>query len=120
MAKLIKYINRVVYACDIGIKAEIPMTVTFMHSGLGVVIGDGVKIGENCKIYSNVVIGSRERKDGSWANPVVGKNVVIGAGAILLGDITIGDDAVIAAGSVVLESVPPSAMVAGNPAVRKK
>lgn len=96
------------------------MTVTFMHSGLGVVIGDGVKIGENCKIYSNVVIGSRERKDGSWANPVVGENVVIGTGAILLGDITIGDDAVIAAGSVVLESVPPSAMVAGNPAVRKK
>lgn len=84
------------------------------------VIGDGVKIGENCRIYSNIVLGSRERNDGTWANPTIGNNVLIDAGAIILGDVTVGDNSMIAAGSVVLNSVPSNCMVAGNPAVRKR
>ena len=60
MVKLIKLKNRVMYACDIGITADIPIDCVFHHSGLGVVIGNGVKLGNMCQIYSNVVIGSKE------------------------------------------------------------
>ena len=60
LAKFIKLRNRIVYACDIGITSEIPTDCVFHHSGLGVVIGNGVKIGNRCQIYSNVVIGSRD------------------------------------------------------------
>lgn len=116
LAMLIKFRNRIVYACDIGVTAHIAESCTFYHCGLGVVIGNSAVIGENCDIYQNVTIGARETIDGEHPNPRIGNNVMIGAGAILLGDITIGDGAVIGAGAVVLRSVPEKAVVAGNPA----
>lgn len=120
-AKLIKQWNRIVYACDIGITADIPLTCVFHHAGLGCVIGNNVKMGDNCQIYSNVVIGSKDiRGKFGGVNPVIGKNVIVGAGAIILGDIRIGDNVVVAAGSVVLNSVPDNVVVAGNPAAIKK
>lgn len=115
LAMLIKFRNRIVYACDIGVTAKIAESCTFYHCGLGVVIGNSAVIGENCDIYQNVTIGARGFADGELPNPKIGDNVMIGAGAILLGDITIGDGAVIGAGAVVLESVPEKAIVAGNP-----
>lgn len=120
LAKFIKLRNRIVYACDIGITSEITTDCVFHHSGLGVVIGNGVKIGNRCQIYSNVVIGSRDTHGHNGANPVIGNNVIIGTGSIILGDITIGNNVIIAAGSVVLKDVLENTMVAGNPAEIKK
>lgn len=120
IAKAIKSWNRAIYACDIGVTADIPLTCVFHHSGLGCVIGNNVKMGDGCQIYSNVVIGSKDIHGKQGANPTIGKNVVMGTGAIVLGDITIGDNTIVAAGSVVLDSVPDHVMVAGNPAVVKK
>lgn len=59
-AKLIKQWIRVIYACDISVTAEIPLTCVFHHAGLGCVIGKNVKMGNNCQVYSNVVIGSKD------------------------------------------------------------
>lgn len=116
IARIIKFRNRVIYACDIGLTAKIPTDCIFHHSGLGVVIGNGVIMGNRCQIYSNVVIGSKELHGHGGANPIIGDDVVIGAGAIILGDIRVGNNAVIGAGSVVLKDVPENAMAAGNPA----
>ena len=110
LAKFIKLRNRIVYACDIGITSEIPTDCVFHHSGLGVVIGNGVKIGNR----------SRDTHGHNGANPVIGNNVIIGTGSIILGDITIGNNVIIAAGSVVLKDVLENTMVAGNPAEIKK
>ncbi len=120
VARLIKLWNRTIYACDIGITAEISDDCIFHHSGLGVVIGNSVKIGRGCQIYSNVVIGSKDIHGHNGANPVIGDYVIIGAGAIILGGITIGDNAVIGAGSVVLTDVPSNAVAVGNPAEIKR
>ena len=86
LARLIKQKNRLIYSCDIGITAEIPVDCVFHHSGLGVVIGNGVKFGNQCQIYSNVVIGSKAIHGHNGANPVIGNRVVIGTGAIILGE----------------------------------
>jgi len=110
--RLLSWATRVIYSCAIPVTADIHPTVVFAHKGLGVVIGHDTVIGANTKILHGVTIGGR----GTRANPVIGNNVLIGAGAIILGSVSIGDGAVVAAGSVVLDSVPPGAMVAGNPA----
>jgi len=81
---------------------------------MGVVIGETAEIGDDVLMYQGVVLGgvSLEKKK---RHPTVGNNVVIGAGAILLGPIKIGDGAKIGAGSVVVKSVPPGATVVGVP-----
>lgn len=70
------------------------------------------KIGRNCSIISNVTIGMRNR----WEFPVIGDNVFIGAGARVLGGITVGNGAVIGANAVVIDDVPDGATVVGIPA----
>ncbi|MEJ2749643.1 MAG: DapH/DapD/GlmU-related protein [Anaerolineae bacterium] len=70
------------------------------------------RMGENCSIIAAVTIGMREKH----AFPIIGDNVFIGAGARVIGDITIGDNAVIGANAVVIKDVPPQATVVGIPA----
>ena len=86
----------------------------FIDHGAGVVIGETSDIGDDVLIYQGVVLGgtTTEKKK---RHPTVGNNVVIGAGAIALGPITIGDDARIGSGSVVIKSVPPGVTVVGVP-----
>lgn len=72
------------------------------------------QIGRNCQIWHNVTTGIDRPLVGG--RPVIGDNVRICAGAIVLGGITVGDNSTIAAGSVVLKNVPANAVVAGNPA----
>lgn len=112
--KIFKHINRVIFSCDIAYQVDVPSSLKLPHQGLGVVIHPAVKIGENCVIYQHVTLGA-DGKKGHEA-PVIGNNVMIGAGAILLGNIRVGDNAIIAANSVVLHDVPEGAMVAGVPA----
>ena len=83
--------------------------------GAAVVIGETAEIGDDCTIYQGVTLGGTG-KDTGKRHPTVGNRVLIGAGAKVLGPFTIGDDAKIAAGAVVLEAVPESATAVGIPA----
>ncbi|MFA6434546.1 MAG: serine O-acetyltransferase [Elusimicrobiales bacterium] len=87
----------------------------FIDHGMGVVIGETTEIGDDVLMYQGVVLGgtSLEKKK---RHPTIGSKVVIGAGAIVLGAITIGDHARIGAGSVVLKDVPRDTTVFGIPA----
>ncbi|NLC11918.1 MAG: serine O-acetyltransferase [Firmicutes bacterium] len=86
----------------------------FIDHGMGVVIGETTEIGDNVTIYQGVTLGGTGKEKGK-RHPTVGNNVVIGAGAKVLGPIIIGDGAKIGAGSVVLKNVPPGATVVGIP-----
>jgi len=85
----------------------------FIHP-IGIVIAENAIIGKNCSIYQNVTIGPKSSADNK--SPTIGDNVRIYANACVIGDIKIGDNAVIGAGSVVTHDVPANAVVAGNPA----
>lgn len=87
----------------------------FIDHGSGVVIGETAEIGQDVLMYQGVVLGgtSLEKRK---RHPTIGNNVVIGAGAILLGPIKIGDDAKVGAGSVVIKAVPAGTTVVGVPA----
>ena len=87
----------------------------FIDHGAGVVIGETAEIGDNVLLYQGVVLGGTSLKK-EKRHPTIGKDVVIGAGAILLGPIVIGDGAKIGAGSVVIRDVPPEKTVVGVPA----
>lgn len=87
--------------CDVSLK-DIPRSTTFGHP-FGITIAGNTKLGENCSILANVTIGQRRfEEDGA----IIGNNVWIGAGAIILGPVKIGDNAVIGAGSIVTTDVP--------------
>ena len=83
--------------------------------GMGIVIGETAEIGDDCLIYHGVTLGGTG-KDCGKRHPTIGNNVLIGTGAKLLGPFTVGDNARIAAGSVVLQSVPANATAVGVPA----
>jgi len=84
----------------------------FIDHGMGVVIGETAEVGDNCTIYHGVTLGGTG-KDKGKRHPTIGNNVLIGAGAKLLGPITVGDNAMIGAGAVVLDNVEPETTVAG-------
>lgn len=87
----------------------------FIDHGMGVVIGETTKIGDNCTIYQNVTLGGTGKDQGK-RHPTLGNNVLIGAGAKVLGPFTVGDNARVAAGAVVLDAVPEGATAVGVPA----
>ncbi len=87
----------------------------FIDHGMGVVIGETAEIGDNCTIYHGVTLGGTGKESGK-RHPTIGNNVVIGAGAKLLGSFTVGDNSKIAAGSVVLDDVPANCTAVGIPA----
>ncbi len=98
------------YGCDIGLNAKFGNRFSMPHP-TGVVIGDRVIIGDLCTIYQNSTIG---QKDGKY--PVIGNNVTIYPSSIIIGGISIGDNVIIGAGSVVLKDVKQGTVVVGNPA----
>jgi serine O-acetyltransferase len=86
----------------------------FIDHGMGVVIGETAEIGDDVLIYHGVTLGGRSLKKGK-RHPTIGNNVVIAAGAKLLGAITVGDGARIGPNAVVRQDVPPGAVVVGIP-----
>lgn len=86
----------------------------FIDHGHGVVIGETVEIGNNVTIYQGVTLGGTG-KDIGKRHPTIGDNVMISAGAIILGPFTIGNNVKIGAGSVVLKAVPDNCTVVGIP-----
>ena len=87
----------------------------FIDHGTGVVIGETAEVGDNCTIYQNATLGGTG-KDTGKRHPTIGKNVMIGAGAKILGPFTVGDNSKIAANAVVLNEVPPNTTCVGVPA----
>jgi serine O-acetyltransferase len=86
----------------------------FIDHGSGVVIGETAEIGERVTLYQGVTLGGTGFQRGK-RHPTLGDNVTVGSGAKLLGPITVGDGAKIGANTVVVEDVPPSSTVVGNP-----
>ncbi|MEM2890945.1 MAG: serine O-acetyltransferase [Thermoplasmata archaeon] len=113
-ARAINYVSRILTGADIHPGAKIGRNF-FIDHATGVVIGETAEIGDNVSIYQGVTLGgvSTEKKK---RHPTIGNNVVIGAGATILGPVTIGDNVRVGAGSVVVKSVPPNSTVVGVPA----
>lgn len=113
LARFISHISRFFTGIEIHPGAKIGRRF-FIDHGMGVVIGETTEIGNDVLMYQGVVLGgvSLEKKK---RHPTIGNNVVIGAGAIILGPIKIGNGAKIGAGSVVVKSVPPGSTVVGVP-----
>ncbi|OPZ72149.1 MAG: Serine acetyltransferase [Firmicutes bacterium ADurb.Bin456] len=86
----------------------------FIDHGAGVVIGETAVVGNNVTIYQGVTLGGTGKEKGK-RHPTIGDNVVISAGAKVLGAFTVGDNTKIGAGSIVLKAVPPDSTVVGVP-----
>lgn len=114
IARLLSQIARFVTGIEIHPGAQIGKGF-FVDHGMGVVIGETVVIGDNVLIYHQVTLGGTGKEKGK-RHPTLGNNVIIGAGAKVLGPITIGDYAKIGAGAVVLKDVAPYTSVGGIPA----
>ena len=102
---VLKLVSRIFFpACDIPFTAKIGKNAYFPHRAIGVVIHENAVIGENARIQANVVIGGK------------GQNVQIGANAVIVGGVEIGDNAIVGAGAVVLKDVPAACVACGVPA----
>jgi serine O-acetyltransferase len=88
----------------------------FLDHGMGVVIGETAEIGDGCTIYQGVTLGGTSLAKGSKRHPTLGRNVVVGAGAKVLGGFTVGDDAAVGSNAVVTKPVPAGATAVGIPA----
>jgi serine O-acetyltransferase len=86
----------------------------FIDHGMGVVIGETAIVGDDVTLYQGVTLGGTGKETGK-RHPTIGNNVVIGAGAKVLGNITVGENCRIGAGSVVLRDVPDNSTVVGVP-----
>ena len=86
----------------------------FIDHGNGVIIGETTIIGDNCTLYQGVTLGGTGKEHGK-RHPTIGNNVMISAGAKVLGSFKIGDNSKIGSGSVVLHEVPPNSTVVGVP-----
>ncbi len=104
-------LNRVINSCDIPSSTKIGRNVAFKHNALGVVINEYTVIGDGCVIYQNVTFAGKDKK-----RPTLGEDVLIGAGAVILGGVFIGDGAKIGANAVVTSDVPAGKTAVGIPA----
>ncbi|GJL56849.1 MAG: serine O-acetyltransferase [Nitrospirales bacterium] len=86
----------------------------FIDHGMGVVVGETTEVGDYVTLFQGVTLGGTGKERGK-RHPTLGNHVVVGAGAKVLGGITIGDNVKIGANAVVLRSVPPNSTVVGNP-----
>ena len=114
VARLVSQWSRFWTGIEIHPGAKIGRRFVIDH-GMGIVIGETAEIGDDCLIYHGVTLGGTG-KDKGKRHPTLGNNVMVGAGATLLGNINVGDDVKVAAGSVVVHDVPSCTTVAGVPA----
>ncbi len=114
IARFLSQISRFITGIEIHPGAEIGRGLLIDH-GMGVVIGETAVIGNECTIYQGVTLGGTG-KDKGKRHPTIGNNVMIGAGAKVLGPFHVGDNSKIAANAVVLTEVPPDCTCVGVPA----
>jgi serine O-acetyltransferase len=117
LSRLIDGLVRVVFAASLPGRAAIGRGVFFHHSGLGVVVNGEAVIGDGCEIGVHVVLGGRAPERGA---PVLERNVIVHAGARIIGPVRVGEGCVVAANAVVLDSVPAGCLVAGVPATIRR
>ena len=115
LARIISQFAKFLTGIEIHPSAEISGGV-FIDHGLGVVIGETAIVEERVIIYHGVTLGATGKPCGKKRHPTVKKGAIIGSGAKILGNITIGENAKIGANSVVLHSVPNGATAVGVPA----
>jgi len=113
LARLVSQISRAITQIEIHPGAKIGEGL-FIDHGAGVVIGETAEIGDNVTLYQGVTLGGTGKEKGK-RHPTIGNNVVISAGAKVLGSFVVGDNVKIGAGSVVLKEVPPNCTVVGVP-----
>lgn len=111
--RVISHVNRWLTGIEIHPGAKIGKGV-FIDHGMGVVIGETTEVGDYVTLYQGVTLGGTGKERGK-RHPTVGNNVVIAAGATVLGPITIGDYSKVGAGAVVVKDVPPNCTVVGIP-----
>lgn len=111
--RIISYLTRIITGIEIHPGARIGRRF-FIDHGEGVVIGATTVVGDDVLIYQQVTLGGTGKESGK-RHPTLGNNVIVGAGAKVLGNITIGDYVRIGAGSVVIEDVPEYSTVVGIP-----
>ena len=114
LARLVSQWSRFWTGIEIHPGAKIGRRFVIDH-GMGIVIGETAEIGDDCLIYHGVTLGGTG-KDRGKRHPTLGNNVLVGNGARILGPFKVGDNARIAAGSVVLSEVPPDSTAVGVPA----
>lgn len=112
-ARVSSHVTRFLTGVEIHPAAQIGDGV-FIDHGMGVVIGETSQIGDGCTIYHGATLGGTSLEPGK-RHPTLGENVVVGAGAKILGPVTIGDNARIGANSVVLHDIPAGTAVVGVP-----
>ena len=111
--RYISYLTRIITGIEIHPSAQIGERL-FIDHGEGVVIGETTIIGDDVLIYQQVTLGGTGKEHGK-RHPTIGNNVIIGAGAKVLGNIKIGDNVRVGAGSVVVDNVPEHCTVVGVP-----
>ena len=112
----VERLTEIVTGISIPAQAQIGKGLRIHHFG-GIIIHSETVIGEGCTLYHGVTLGDR----GGWGGaPRIGNHVMIGAGAKILGEVTVGDDCRIGANAVVTTSVPPRCLAVGVPAVIKE
>lgn len=117
LARMLSQLTRTLTGIEIHPGATIGRRL-FIDHGAGVVVGETAEIGDDVTLYHGVTLGGT-----TWRHvkrhPTVGDRVIVGAGATLLGPITIGADSVVGAGAVVIRDAPPHSLVVGMPATAR-
>ena len=115
LGRFISHLARFLTGIEIHPGAKIGERVFFDHA-MGVVVGETAEIGDGCTIYQGVTLGGTSLYKGVKRHPTLGRNVVVGAGAQVLGGFTVGDGAKVGSNAVVTKPVPAGATAVGNPA----
>ena len=115
LGRFISNVSRFLTGIEIHPAAVIGSGVFFDHA-MGVVVGETAEIGDGCTIYQGVTLGGTSLYKGAKRHPTLGRNVVVGAGAKVLGGFSVGDGAKIGSNAVVTKPVPAGATAVGNPA----
>jgi len=115
LGRFISHVARWLTGIEIHPAAVIGQRVFFDHA-MGVVVGETAEIGDGCTIYQGVTLGGTSLYKGTKRHPTLGKNVVVSAGAKVLGGFEVGDNAKIGSNAVVIKPVPAGATAVGIPA----
>jgi len=115
LARFVSHLSRWLTGIEIHPGAVIGRFV-FIDHGMGIVIGETAEVGDGSTIYQGVTLGGTSLTKGAKRHPTLGREVIVGAGAKVLGGFTVGDGARIGSNAVVIKEVPAGATAVGNPA----